>query len=1313
VFVGAFLTLQTRPARDAITGLIATTIAQNTRSVCRIEALSGNLLSRFEITGVALEDAKTGVTLMSADRIAVSYSVPMLLGRVLWINRLAIDGVSVNLLQASDGTWNFEMLSPENPPEHLPESLPDNVSASKASSNFKIEIRQLAVSDSDITLSQQTAAGEITRNLKGLNCHAGLAIGKDISIKIKDLAVFLDNPHVDLRDLSGDICYNIAENRVDFVNTRIQGEKSDFTVNGLLRFPDQTPNEVKSDDVKPNEIRPNVIKPDKFTMDLRADVKALSLGEFGRAFPIQMPDEDIVSGKLFVSGPLAKMDCQVDLRLDDCHVVSQGLVTINELNDVGLDLTGKISGLDLSALPVLDLDDFPGNLNTKFSLAWQQIGMPDQTGQIHLTLTSSVLQDYIIDQAKLNVRILGDDFIFENLDLKTPYGTLAGDLSLDGILSSQKDNQIQFTTDIKAFNPEMFIPEMYRKANQYAGSINGTVASTIFIPKTFALEGLTADVTCRINPSQMMDVDVISAEMEATLRDEKITVSRFDMKTLLGSAGLTGEASIKDETCGINAHVLLPDLKLIKPFFPNLKDDAEFSGSITASADIDGRWNDPRVTAVLNGEKVVVQGISTDSISADGQWKGNTKDFSASGKCVMENIQNNGLRISVMDFETTMSPASIQAAIEIQGTEKESFKFSGNISHWLEPVKEVLIDKFTLVSFGQPPMVNKEPFKLMISDDRITVESMCLDSGNASLALNGEAVFTPPAHVLAELALRDFDLKRISGFWEGGEKIHGQLSSEVSLSGLLPGVGQLQGNLSSKIILTGELKNPTLDINLSIKEAVFDKLLVSDAAADIKFSDSKARVTASAHRQNEKLLDVNGTALMSLSLYPFEFAPKSDGLDLQMNLEQVDISWISDIVNDPEYDVTGFLNATATVSGDLSQPFVQGRMQLRDGSLNLKKQQMIYENLVADLKFAKKTITIDDLSLKGDNEGSLHLSGVLTHDNFKPQIFNIRAVGDHLYIPFHSGVDARINPDLTLSGTWAAPVLSGEIKVPEGRVNLQRFLEKKIPEIEIIEQVVDENGVLKIPEKEPKPLEFVDALTADVSVIIPDDFWFRGEDEFFEIKGDIQLKKDPHKPFVLFGSVMPVRGTYRFRGRIFQIKQGELIFNGQEDINPVINIQAETTVDDVTIIICLAGTFEQINLILDSDPAMSQADIISYLVFGRAPDDLSEEESFQAGEAALSYTGQIAADKLRDIIGDTLGIDYLSISAGSDGLRQGSLTMGKYVLPKVFVTFRQGFDESATQKVEVTYEINKYFDLETQIDNEQTSAVDLIWKYEY
>ena len=177
------------------------------------------------------------------------------------------------------------------------------------------------------------------------------------------------------------------------------------------------------------------------------------------------------------------MDCQVDLAMDDCHVASQGLVTIDESNIVGLDIAGKINGLDLSALPVLDLDSFPGDLNTDFSLVWQQIGMPDQSGLINLDLTSSVLWDYVIDQAKLDVQIFGDDFVFETLRLKTPFGKLAGNLTLAGILSSEKDNHIQLTTDINAFNPEMF-----RTANQYTGNINGNVALIIFIPKTFDLE---------------------------------------------------------------------------------------------------------------------------------------------------------------------------------------------------------------------------------------------------------------------------------------------------------------------------------------------------------------------------------------------------------------------------------------------------------------------------------------------------------------------------------------------------------------------------------------------------------------------------------------------------------------------------------------------------------------------------------------------------------------------------------------------------------------------------------------------------------
>lgn len=1268
VIVGSFLLLQTRPARDAITRIVEKAIAQNTRAECRIEELSGNLFSRFEIKGVKLKDSKTGVPLMSADRIDISYSIPMLLSRVLWINRLTVDGVSVNLLEEKDGTWNFEMLALENPPKTLPINSDGQPPESSGGNPYTVKIRRLLIRNSDVTLAQQTDAGETIRHFKKIECQAVLDIGKEVSAKISQLAIRLDNPRVDLRGLSGEIRYNFDERRLNFKDIRVKGRKSDFTVNGLLGFPDNSP--------------------DMVNMNLHADIKALSLGEIGQAFSISMPDEAFVSGKISVAGPVSKMDCRVDLRLDTCHVESQGKVFIDELNNVGLDIAGKIAGLDLSALPVLDLESFPGNMNTDFSLSWQQIGMPDQTGRIFLDLTSSRLWDYLIDEAKLDIRITGDDFIFKNILLKTPYGKLAGSGSLTGIMSAEKDNQIQFTADIKEFNPENLI-----KNSQFTGNINGTVRSSIFIPKTFAKKGMTADIVCRINPSRLKNIDISSVDINASLLDEKIILKRFDMESSLGTAAVTGTASIKDETCRLKAAATLPDIKLIKSFIPGMAEDETLAGSVSVTADIDGSWKGPDVTAVVNAEKVIFKDVSADFLTADGHWIGDFKEFNFSGKCKMKNVRINSLQIPVLNCKTTITPDVIHADFDLVGEQKEQLVLSGNVSNWMAPVKAVSIEKMKLVSFDQPPLVNREPIKLSISQDRILIDSMHLDSGNASLVLKGEVGLMPPEDVSATLVVRDFDINRISGFFKKGEKFQGLLSLNAQLSGFLD--------------------DPVIKVDASLKDGAFDTFSVSDATAMIKYADSKMRVAASAYRQNEKLLDVNGTALLDLSLHPFEFVPKPDGLDLTMDLDKVDISWISDIINDPEYDISGILDATASVSGDFFQPQVKGRMQLSDGALDLKKQKLIYETLNADIRFEKETITIDDLNIKGDKEGSLHLSGVMTHDNFKPQTFNIRVVGDQFYIPFHSGVDARINPDITLSGAWEAPVLTGEIKVVEGRVNLERFFEKKLSEIKIIAPESAKNGVLQIPEKEPEPLEFVDPLTADVAVIIPNDFWFKGKDEFIEIKGKVQLKKDPHKPFVVYGSVFPVRGTYRFRGRLFQVKQGELIFAGQEDINPSLNIEAVAAIDDVKIIIRLTGTFEQLNLVLDSEPLLDQSAIISYLVFGRAPDDLSAKESFQAEEAALSFTGQIAADKLRDLVGESLGIDYLNISAGSGALRHGSLTMGKYVLPRVFVTFRQGFDETVTQKVEVTYEINKNFDLETQIDSEQTSALDIIWKYEY
>ena len=131
----------------------------------------------------------------------------------------------------------------------------------------------------------------------------------------------------------------------------------------------------------------------------------------------------------------------------------------------------------------------------------------------------------------------------------------------------------------------------------------------------------------------------------------------------------------------------------------------------------------------------------------------------------------------------------------------------------------------------------RQPFKLIISDDRINIEPLHLDSGTASLELKGEAGINPPADVSADLILRDFDLNRISGFWEDGGKIQGRLSTEIRLSGLL--------------------NDPVVNMSASIKDVFYGQLPVADMSATFNYKDAQVEITGSGV-QHGKSVDGSG-----------------------------------------------------------------------------------------------------------------------------------------------------------------------------------------------------------------------------------------------------------------------------------------------------------------------------------------------------------------------------------------------------------------------------------------------------------------------
>ena len=1268
---GGLMALQTEPVREKTIRFIEEAVAENTRAVCRIENLRGSLISRFEIAGLELKAADTGRLIFSAEKAMASYSIPMLLGRTVWINQLILDGVRVDLVENEEGSWNVDALAVRSQDA---EELPAAPSDGSASEDYVVKIRKLLIREGDVSLTQPSEDGDCVHRFSGIECSARLDMGKKITADVRHLALQANLPELNIKDLSGRIRFEPDGNRLVFEDFRVVGAQSDFTLDGLVAIA---------------SVAPDIPVLDSIYLDLSADIAKMSMGEFGRTFPVVMPDADVVSGAIAVKGPVSAMDCRADLGMDQLHVKSHGRVTIDAAYDVGLDISGTITALDLSALPLLDLNFLPGRLNGDFSLFWQKIGAATQSGKILLDVADSELRGYGIDQADLNVRISGPDFVFDKLHFKTPFGRLDGTGELIGFMASERDNRIGLAADIENLKPNRLLSD-----TRFAGDVTGRIDFSMFVPQTFSSDELAADMEFRIKPSKIVGLDVSCGYGDVFFRNHQMTVQALEMETEIGAAEAAGTVSFSDDTCHVTVSGFLPAFTSVKSWAGAFFDLPDISGSMSMAGDITGHFRKPHVHATLKGRHIGFQGIEAEDLRLNAGWSGGFQNFNAIIEGRATRMRHQNIRIPEVKFKSTLTPQHIQADLAMTGEEIESLAVSGDIRNWRGPVREITLTKLTLRASDQRPIVSQKPVALHLSPDRIAIDELVLTSGSASLSVNGVVGMSPRDSLTAAISLKDLDIRQISGFFDLDESVHGRISADMAFS--------------------GTLASPIIEMSGNVASGGYGRWTVpGDASFLCTYEDREIKAGGSVFRDGETTLVLDGTAGAEVSFMPAGVHLVPDSLAAEVRADQMDVSRISDMLNHPEYGFSGKLNAVATLSGDVFRPNIQGQVWLGSGALDLKKQGLTYETVSADIRFSDDAVTIKNIKIAGDKEGHLLLSGRVSHDHFKPRTFDLRASGDGLYVPFHSGVDARIDPDLTLTGTWEAPVLAGNIRVPEGRVNLERFLKKKFSEIEIIAPVREENGMLKIPEKEPEPLGFVNPLAADVRLSIPKDFWFRGKDELIEIKGDVQLKKAPFKHFVLYGSVMPVRGTYRFRGRLFQITEGELIFTGQEDINPFVDVTARHVIDDVTIIISLSGTFENIRLVLSSEPAMDQASIISYLIFGRGPGELSDKESFQAAEAALSYTGQIAADKLRDLLGDSLGIDYLSIDAGSGGLRQGSLTMGKYVLPRVFVTFRQGFDETVTQKVEVTYEINKNFELETRIDNEQTSAVDLIWKFDY
>jgi autotransporter translocation and assembly factor TamB len=203
------------------------------------------------------------------------------------------------------------------------------------------------------------------------------------------------------------------------------------------------------------------------------------------------------------------------------------------------------------------------------------------------------------------------------------------------------------------------------------------------------------------------------------------------------------------------------------------------------------------------------------------------------------------------------------------------------------------------------------------------------------------------------------------------------------------------------------------------------------------------------------------------------------------------------------------------------------------------------------------------------------------------------------------------------------------------------------------------------------------------------------------LSADLVLGGTYDRP-TLFGRAEIDRGEVLFEARRYFVTRGSVDFSNPTRIEPFFDVEAETRVrvpgQTYRVILRAAGTPERLDVQLNSDPPLSQVDIVSLLFGDVRPTQDSELNALRTQDVAEQQLLQSRAARLLAspissgvgrVVEQTFGVDTFQITPSLvDPYQQSSrltpsarLTIGKRISDRVYLTYARSLSESSRDQI--------------------------------
>ena len=409
----------------------------------------------------------------------------------------------------------------------------------------------------------------------------------------------------------------------------------------------------------------------------------------------------------------------------------------------------------------------------------------------------------------------------------------------------------------------------------------------------------------------------------------------------------------------------------------------------------------------------------------------------------------------------------------------------------------------------------------------------------------------------------------------------------------------------------------------------------------------------------------------------------------------------------PDIYSSGAITLAATVTGTIDRPTVNGRLDLRDTSVNLASLPSGISGANGVIMFNGTQAVIQNVTGESGG-GKITLAGVVNYAGPEVQV-RVNATADHVRVPYPDSISTEVSAKLSLTGTTSHSVLAGNITI----LDVALFARSDIGSLLTLAAIPPP----ALPAASPG---FLSGMRFDVRIQTAPGVQFRTTlTQNLQADANLTLRGTWDHPGML-GQITITEGYILFFGSKYNIDQGTIAFYDPNRINPYLNVNLKTRVQGIDVTLSVTGPMDRMKLSYQSDPPMQVSDLIALLTSGRAPTDpvlagrmpATPTQTFeQAGASALfgAAVASPAAGRLQRLF----GVTRFSVSpelVGTTNSTLATMTLQQQVTPDILFTYIHDATQPNPQIVRVEWTINHTWSAVAQRDNFGYFDFDIFWK---